>query len=65
MDQALVQARRDAQQPRFDSHLKADTALHEMILRSADNRLFGHLAQLVNDRSVHIHSLTEPIIAVT
>lgn len=58
---SLECARQDAQQSRYDAHLEADIAMHEMILQSTDNRLFGRLAQLVSDQSFRIRSLVEAI----
>lgn len=64
LDQMLVRARQDALQTQYDAHLQSDIALHDMIMQAADNRLFGHLAQLVNDQSVRIRSLVEAIAPV-
>jgi DNA-binding GntR family transcriptional regulator len=57
----LEQARRDAQQSRYESHLQADIALHEMILSSHTHKLFQRLAELVTDQSVRIRSLVEAV----
>ena len=53
--------RQDALQSEYDAHLEADVAMHDMIMKAADNRLFDRLAQLVGDQSVRIRSLVEAI----
>jgi DNA-binding GntR family transcriptional regulator len=58
---ALACAREDAEESRYDRHLEADFAMHELILRATDNQLFQRLAQLVNDQSVRIRWLVETI----
>jgi DNA-binding GntR family transcriptional regulator len=58
---ALACAREDAEESRYDSHLEADFALHELILRATDNRLFQRLARMVNDQSIRIRWLVETI----
>jgi DNA-binding GntR family transcriptional regulator len=59
--ESLERARQEAQHSRYDAHLEADIAMHEMILQSTDNRLFWRLAQLVSDQSFRIRSLVEAI----
>jgi DNA-binding GntR family transcriptional regulator len=61
MAQALACARKDAEESLYDSHLESDFAMHEMILKATDNRLFERLAQLVNDQSVRIRWLVETV----
>jgi DNA-binding GntR family transcriptional regulator len=61
---SLASARADAEESRYDGHLKSDFALHEMILQATQNRLFERLAQLVNDQSVRIRWLVETIATV-
>ncbi len=58
---SLVGARQDALESQYDSHLESDVALHDMIMRSTDNKLFNRLAQVVSDRSYRIRSLVEAI----
>ncbi len=61
MESRLATARSEARQSRFDTHLKTDLALHEMILRAAGNRLYVRMAQLVNDQSIRARALVEAI----
>lgn len=61
MEGILDRARQDAEGSRFDSHLASDLAIHGMILRSSENKLFNRLAQVVSDRSIRIRSLAESI----
>jgi DNA-binding GntR family transcriptional regulator len=60
---ALTCARQEAEESRYEGHLESDFAMHEMILKATDNRLFARLAQLVNDQSVRIRWLVETIAA--
>lgn len=64
LDEMLARAREDAIHSKYDAHLQSDIALHDMIMQATDNRLFGHLAQLVNDHSVRIRSLVEAIASI-
>jgi DNA-binding GntR family transcriptional regulator len=64
LDEMLVCARQDALQSQYDTHLQSDITLHDMVMQSTDNKLFGHLARLVNDQSVRIRSLVEAIAPV-
>jgi DNA-binding GntR family transcriptional regulator len=64
MERLLIHARQDAVRSRFDSHLSADLAIHGMIVRSGNNKLFDRLIQLVSDRSIRIRTLTESIAPV-
>jgi len=57
----LARARQDALESQYDSHLESDVALHDMIMKSTDNKLFNRLAQVVSDRSYRIRSLVEAI----
>jgi DNA-binding FadR family transcriptional regulator len=61
MERLLLLARQDAERSRYDSHLASDLAIHGMILRSSENKLFDRLVQLVSDRSLRIRTLTESI----
>jgi DNA-binding GntR family transcriptional regulator len=61
MERLLVSARQDAEQRRYDTHLKSDIAIHDLILRATDNRLFDRIAQLVNDQSIRVRWLVEAI----
>ncbi len=60
----LARARQDALQSRYDTHIESDIVLHNTIMQSVDNRLFGHMAQLVNDQSARIRSLVEAIAPI-
>jgi len=57
----LTCARRDALESQYDAHLDSDIALHDLIMQTADNKLFGRLARLVSDQSIRIRSLVEAI----
>jgi len=61
IEASLARARRDALESQYDAHLDSDIALHDLIMRTADNRLFGRLARVVSDQSIRIRSLVEAI----
>jgi len=61
LEESLDRARQDALQSQYDAHLEADVAMHDLIVKAADNKLFDRLAQLVSDQSVRIRSLVEAI----
>jgi DNA-binding GntR family transcriptional regulator len=61
LEASLADARQDALRSNYDSHLESDVAMHNLIMRAADNKLFDRLAQLVSDQSVRIRSLVEAI----
>jgi DNA-binding GntR family transcriptional regulator len=64
MEESLARARQDALSSIYDTHLASDIAMHDMIMQTADNRLFHRLAQLVGDQSIRIRSLVEAIASV-
>jgi DNA-binding GntR family transcriptional regulator len=61
LEESLDRARQDALQSQYDAHLEVDVAMHDLIVKAADNKLFNRLAQLVGDQSVRIRSLVEAI----
>ncbi len=64
LEHMLVRARQDALRHQYEAHIQSDIALHDTIMQSVDNRLFGHLARSVNDQSARIRSLVEAIAPV-
>jgi DNA-binding GntR family transcriptional regulator len=61
MERELQEARREAEQSRFELHMQSDMDLHGMVLRAAGNKLYERLAQLVSDQSIRARSLVEAI----
>jgi DNA-binding GntR family transcriptional regulator len=64
IEDSLAGARQDALLGIYDTHLKSDIAMHDMIMQVADNKLFNRLARLVGDQSIRIRSLVEAIASV-
>jgi DNA-binding GntR family transcriptional regulator len=61
LEQALTLARQEAKLGHYDAHLQSDIAMHDMIMQSANNKLFNRLARLVGNQSIRIRSLVEAI----
>jgi len=61
IERSLEDARRDALQSRYDTHLKSDIEMHRAIMQSTEHRLYLHLARQVEDRSIRIRSLVEAV----
>ncbi len=55
----LTEARSQAEQGNYQSHLDSDVKLHQTILQCTGNALFMMLASKVHERSVRIRSLVE------
>ena len=64
IDESLAGARQDALLGIYDTHLQSDITMHDMIMQTADNKLFHRLARLVGDQSIRIRSLVEAIASV-
>ena len=64
LEESLVFARQEAKPGCYGAHLESDIAMHDTIIQSVDNKLFGHLARLVGDQSIRIRSLVEAIAPV-
>jgi DNA-binding GntR family transcriptional regulator len=64
IEDSLAGARQDALLGVYDTHLQSDIAMHDMIMQTADNKLFHRLARLVGDQSIRIRSLVEAIASV-
>jgi DNA-binding GntR family transcriptional regulator len=64
IEESLARARQDAELSVYDTHLESDITMHDMILQTADNKLFHRLARLVGDQSIRIRSLVEAIASV-
>lgn len=62
-EESLTLARCEAKQGRYDGHLQSDVSMHNMIMQTAGNKLFDHLARLVGDQSIRIRWLVEAIAA--
>jgi DNA-binding GntR family transcriptional regulator len=61
MGQLLESAYQDAKRSRYDTHLRSDIAIHNMILQATNNKLFERIAQLVSDQSIRVRWLVETI----
>jgi DNA-binding GntR family transcriptional regulator len=64
IEESLSRARQDALLGVYDTHLESDITMHDMIMETADNKLFHRLARLVGDQSIRIRSLVEAIASV-
>lgn len=58
-EEMLAEVEKEAHEDRLSSHLDADIAVHQVIIRPIRNELFQRLYGLVGDRSIRIRSLAE------